>query len=107
MTDIHKNRRHFIKVSLAGAAALQLATVARGAGAAGLPHLDEADPSAKALAYVHDASAVSAQTRGDASRACSSCRFYTSPAEAWGPCALFPGKAVAAAGWCKAWVARA
>jgi hypothetical protein len=107
MTDNQKNRRDFIKISLAGAAALQLAAVARSAGAAGLPHLDEGGPSAKALAYVHDATTVSAQTRGGESRACSSCRFYTSPADAWGPCALLPGKAVAAAGWCKAWVARA
>jgi hypothetical protein len=45
--------------------------------------------------------------RGGEDRVCSSCRFYIKNDVAWGPCNLFPGKAVAAQGWCKGWVAKA
>lgn len=72
-----------------------------------LPRLDQADPTAKALGYVHDASALGADIRVDATRVCSTCRFYPRAEQAWGTCALFPGKVVSAQGWCKAWVAGA
>lgn len=101
------SRRHFIKVSLAGVAALQMTGASPSLAAAELPHLDEADATAKALSYAHDAAAVSTELRADKTHVCASCRFYTNAADAWGPCSLFPGKAVAATGWCKGWVARA
>ena len=78
----------------------------RTSAAGELPRLDEADRSAKALSYVHDASRIEAATRGGAERICRTCRFYTDADAAWGPCTLFPGKAVKANGWCKGWVAR-
>jgi hypothetical protein len=77
----------------------------RTSAASELPRLDEADRSAKALSYAHDASRIEAATRGGADRSCRTCRFYTNAGEAWGPCTLFPGKAVSADGWCKGWVA--
>ena len=102
-----RSRRRFIKVALVGAAGLQIAALGRAATAAALPHRDEADGSAKALAYAHDAATVAADLRGGENRVCSTCRFYIKPAAEWGPCTLFPGKAAAAKGWCKGWVTTA
>ncbi len=101
-----RSRRQFLRAGVTGMAALQLAAVARGAAASELPRLDEADVTAKALNYVHDAMQVSAETRGAAVNVCATCRFFTAASDGWGPCTLFPGKAVAAQGWCKGWVAK-
>ncbi|MFT5449190.1 MAG: hypothetical protein ACI9DC_004379 [Gammaproteobacteria bacterium] len=101
------SRRRFVKVTLAGAVAVLTVGVSRSLAAADLPRLDEGDASAKALAYVHNASTVGSDLRADKSHLCGNCRFYTNADQAWGPCNLFPGKAVAAAGWCRGWVARA
>lgn len=56
------------------------------------------DPTAKALGYVAK-SAVDGQT-------CANCNLYQGGTAASGPCPIFPGKDVAAAGWCKSWVAK-
>ena len=67
--------------------------------------VDEEDPTAKAVAYVHDAT----QTSNPAFKAgsnCANCALYKTPEADWGPCALFPGKLVAGQGWCQAWAAR-
>ena len=103
----NESRRRFIKVGLVTAGALKAGLLASRAAAAELPHLDESALNAKALGYVHDANALTAQVRGGADRACSNCRFFTEDAKDWGPCSLFPGKAVAASGWCKGWVGKA
>jgi hypothetical protein len=64
------------------------------------PRLDPSDAQAKALAYMH-------QSEQSGSN-CANCQLYSGGADAdWGPCAIFPGKQVAAAGWCSAWVKRA
>ena len=107
IANARTSRRRFINKALSTIAALQIGTFSSTLRAAELPHLDESDPAAKALAYVHDASTVSDTVRGDGSRVCSTCRFYTEPESQWGPCTLFQGKAVAAKGWCKGWVAKA
>ena len=57
------------------------------------------DPTAKALAYT-DKSTTAGQT-------CANCSLYQGGTAAAGPCPIFPGKDVAAAGWCKSWVAKA
>jgi hypothetical protein len=57
------------------------------------------DPTAKALAYTPKST-----TEG---QSCSNCNLYKGGAAATGPCPIFPGKEVAAAGWCKSWVAKA
>lgn len=76
-----------------------LLLTSRTATATDMPKLDPADAQAKALSYVH-------QSPKD-DNLCSNCRLYTGSAEAeWGPCAIFPGKQVASAGWCSAWVKR-
>ena len=68
--------------------------------AADTPPVDPKDAQAKALAYVH------LSAKPDAN--CANCQLYTGSADAeWGPCAIFPGKLVASAGWCSAWVKKA
>ena len=99
-------RRKAVKASLASIGGVHAATAATGASAAGLPRLDESDPTASAFAYAKDARTVGADARGGADRVCATCRLYAQASEQWGPCTLFPGKAVAAQGWCKCWVAR-
>ena len=56
------------------------------------------DPTAKALAYT-DKSTTAGQT-------CANCMLYQGGTAATGPCPVFPGKDVAAAGWCKSWAAK-
>ena len=61
--------------------------------------LDPADPTAQALQYTHETP--------DASKPCMDCQLYTGEEGAeWGPCGIFPGKVVAANGWCVSWVAK-
>ena len=55
------------------------------------------DPTAKALQYT-------AKSTKDG-QTCANCNLYQGDGSAAaGPCAIFPGKAVAGGGWCSAWV---
>lgn len=86
-------RRQFLATSAVMAA---VTLTGREALAAGAPRLDPDAAQAKALAYVHQS--------GKAGQNCANCRLYTGTAQTeWGPCAIFPGKQVAGAGWCSAW----
>ncbi len=91
-------RREFIgstAVAFVAGPSLLIATVPALAG--DTPAVDPDDSQAKALSYVH------VSPKADAN--CANCRLYTGSADAeWGPCAIFPGKQVAGAGWCSAWV---
>lgn len=103
--DKHSASRRRVMLGLA-AGALSLPVVFR-AQAADLPKLTLDDPAAQALKYVEDASTLAAGARGGDDRNCASCNFYTAPDQPeWGPCTLFPGKAVSASGWCSGWVKR-
>ena len=96
-------RRRFVKNTLGLAAAIPVVTFATRAGAADLPQLDLADPTAVALKYVHDA--AEADQRASEDHLCENCIQYTGEEGAeWGPCTIFPGKGVAAKGWCSAYV---
>ena len=101
------SRREFLK-SVGGAAALStFGMKATNAGAEDLPKLDESDPAAVALKYVHDASTVAESLRPDKDRYCFNCALYAgSEADEWAGCAILPGKAVAGRGWCSVWAAR-
>ena len=99
------DRRHFVRIAAAGAAGIPLVLLTRNALGQDLPKLSLDNPTAQALGYVHDASTVSEAERGG-ERNCANCNLYTQPDAEWGPCGLFPGKAVSAAGWCKGWVKR-
>jgi hypothetical protein len=56
------------------------------------------DPTAKALQYT-------AKSTKDG-QSCANCNLYQGGSAASGPCPIFPGKDVAAAGWCSSWVAK-
>ncbi|MDX1570981.1 MAG: high-potential iron-sulfur protein [Xanthomonadales bacterium] len=77
--------------------------------AAGLPRLQEDDPSARALGYRNDAADVekSMYPRFEPGQTCANCNLVQgSDKDAWRPCPIFAGKLVNARGWCNAWVAR-
>ena len=100
-------RRELLKGALWSVVAIPVASLyTRKANAAG-PALSEQDPQAKALGYVVDANKVDVKSNATykAGQTCANCLQLTGNAgEAQRPCNLFPGKTVAAAGWCKAWV---
>lgn len=80
------------------------------AAASSLPMLDEKDPQAIALGYVTDASRTDPAKFNTyaAGNQCSNCANYLGRADDMAAeCKIFPGKRVAAKGWCTAWVKRA
>jgi hypothetical protein len=98
------SRRHFLK-SVGGAAAVSFIGInALESRAAGLEKLDESNPMAVAMKYVHDASAVSESLRPQKDRYCYNCALYAgSKDDEWAGCSIFPGKSVAGDGWCSVW----
>ena len=69
--------------------------------------LSETDPQAVSLGYKVDATKVDkAKFKGyQAGQQCSNCNLFKAEANAAnGACAIFPGKNVAAKGWCSAWI---
>jgi hypothetical protein len=94
-------RRTFLGASATAIVSVPLLNLASGSvDAADVPKVDPNDAQAKALSYVHQS------PKPD--NLCANCQLYTGSADAdWGPCAIFPGKQVASAGWCSAWVKRA
>jgi hypothetical protein len=75
-----------------------------------LPHLDEKDKLAVSLGYVADAKKVDVAKHPTykPTQSCANCfQIQGKDGEAWRPCKMFPGKTVAAAGWCKLWVKKA
>lgn len=96
-------RRQFLKLS-AAAAAGALVVPAHRAQAEDLPQLTEDDPMAKGLKYTHDASTVDPSSRNNPApdQKCSNCALAQGEGD-WIPCQIFPGKAVAASGWCSVW----
>lgn len=106
------NRRTFLK-NLTHMAVASAAAVTAGipiAARADLPKVDENDPQAKAMGYVHDttkADKAKFPKHADAQK-CSNCQLFQGKVgDAQGPCPLFPGKTVAANGWCSAYAKKA
>jgi hypothetical protein len=105
MTHREKNlesRRQFLKMTVAMSATAALASIAGLVRAADMLHLTDSDPTAKALGYVEDAS-TTRNPLYKAGSTCANCQFYTGAADGYGPCQLFPGKAVNAKGWCSSY----
>ncbi|MEX0871158.1 MAG: high-potential iron-sulfur protein, partial [Aquisalimonadaceae bacterium] len=73
--------------------------------ASDLPRVSEDDSTAKNLKYVHDA--ASSDARKNSNEFCHNCRYFKgTQSTEWERCDIFPGKAVAAEGWCNVWVAK-
>ena len=70
------------------------------------PRLPWTIQQAVALKYVHDVAEVDPATpRFDPSQNCANCaQIQGDEGAEWRPCAIFPGKLVAAKGWCSVWV---
>jgi hypothetical protein len=69
--------------------------------------LDPADPAAKTIGYVEDASRLdpAKEPLFKPGSRCSTCNFYQAQ-DAQGdsaPCTIFANRRVTAAGWCRAW----
>src|SRR5260370_22131305 len=101
-----RSRRSFIALAGVTSAAVLVGVrpaVSLAQGGAALPHLSESDPTAKALGYVEDASKVD-KTKFPSFKPgahCTTCNFFQGkPSDEYGPCQIFPGKAVAGKGWC-------
>ncbi|HKQ12832.1 MAG TPA: high-potential iron-sulfur protein [Steroidobacteraceae bacterium] len=95
-------RRRLLRVSAISATAVPLAALftrtARGADA---PLIAPTDPAAVAVKYVEDAAQAKSAESGSN---CANCALYDGgPDSTQGPCSVFGGKQVKAAGWCTAW----
>ena len=105
-----ENRRTFLKFAVVGAIAAPLAArlIAQPAFAADLPPLELDNPTAKALGYVEDHTKVDVKKypKFTPDQNCANCKFYGGGAVR-GTCTLFPGKSVAAKGWCASWLVKA
>ena len=103
--EISLSRRRLLRrVTLAASLAPLAAGASRIALAVPAPLLSMDAPEAKAVKYVENAKA--AQDAAPGSR-CANCGLYQGPdGSAQGPCQLFPGKEVKAAGWCSSWAAQ-
>src|SRR5580704_18993786 len=65
------------------------------------PRLGPAEPAAKAVKYVEDAKHAQGAAAGSR---CANCALYEGVCgSTQGPCQLFPGADVMAAGWCSSW----
>ena len=101
------SRRDFLNSGIALWAASLLPSVSVAAGPA---ELKESDPIAIALGYKKEATAVDIakypKRAGDAgaTQFCSNCALYSAGANGLGGCTAIPGKQVAGAGWCNAWI---
>jgi len=113
---ISESRRDALKAMMGGLAAVPLMNLV-GVAAAQAEDLEkvdeEKDPTALALEYRHDAT-VEYKKKGDKEpkapkapedQTCANCQFLQAGGtDDWRPCQLFPGKLVAAKGWCASWM---
>ena len=102
-------RRKFIQLSAAATAGC-LFQANRRAVAQDMPKLALDDPMAQAMKYTHDASTVDPASRANpaAEQNCANCALIQgNDGDAWRPCQIFPGKLVAADGWCSVWAPKA
>jgi hypothetical protein len=105
-SKFNSSRRRFV-VSTGGAVSVAAlaSMLSRTAQAADLPHLAVTDPTATAFNYIEDAKA-SKHAKYVAGSDCSNCDFYQARGTKapFGPCLIYPGKAVNALGWCSNYV---
>ncbi|MGH8137974.1 MAG: high-potential iron-sulfur protein [Steroidobacteraceae bacterium] len=101
-SDTNLSRRNLLKKGLLGATLAPLAMARLTTGlAAEAPLLSPDDPAAKNLKYTQDAAKAKGVPAGNK---CATCALYQgADTSTQGPCQIFPGKQVKAAGWCSAW----
>jgi hypothetical protein len=102
-------RRQFIQLSAVAAAGC-FVRPGEEAHAQDMPQIEESDPVAQSLKYVHDASSVDPSSRANpaAEQNCANCALVQgADGDAWRPCQIFPGKLVNANGWCSVWAPKA
>jgi len=101
---LDESRRRLLRRLALAMALAPLAPAGFRAALADAPMVTTDDPTAKALKYVEDASKASDAKPGSQ---CGNCAFYQGAANsAQGPCTVFSGKQVKAAGWCSSWAAK-
>lgn len=111
MSQKNLSRRTFVQaLALSAPVGAAVWSDAARAGAHGgdMPKLDTSDPTAVALLYVEDAADVDTSNplagRFEPGQNCANCiQIQGEDGAAWRPCAIFPGKLVAAEGWCSVW----
>lgn len=95
MTDI--KRRKFVTLMGASATVIPVSALVASLPSHAQELVDPESAQAKALQYVAESET--------ADQNCANCTLYTgADGEEMGPCPLFPGAAVHAAGHCSAWV---
>lgn len=98
MTDI--KRRKFVTLMGASATIIPVSALVASLPSHAADAVDQESAQAKALQYVAESE--------NAEQNCANCTLYTgAEGEDMGPCPLFPGASVMAAGWCSAWVPKA
>jgi hypothetical protein len=99
--EVSLSRRRLLRRLALGLSAAPLAAGAlRTTLAASASLLSTDAPEAKAVKYVDNAK----DAQGAQGNNCANCGLYQGPnGSAQGPCQLFPGKEVKAAGWCSSW----
>ncbi len=106
--DLSKlSRRRFLR-NAAVAFPVGVVVLESTASAQDLPHVALDDPIAKTLLYVEDVKNIdradSRNSKYEEGQTCANCiQLQGEAGAAWRPCNLFPGKLVAAAGWCTVW----
>jgi hypothetical protein len=94
------SRRRLLARLAAGAALVPFGLMLQRVRAAP-PLLSPAAPEAKAVHYVEDAKQAKGAIAGDS---CANCALYQGASGSLeGPCQIFSGKDVKAAGWCSSW----
>ena len=91
------SRRALVIRGLVAGSIIPIQTLIMSVVRAESPSLDPNDPTAKALGYITQST--------KAGEKCNNCnQFQGNSGSAQGLCTIFPGKNVAAAGWCMSWV---
>lgn len=100
--EFSRSRRRLLQRLALGVSLGPLAAGAlRESRAAAAPLLSVDAPEAKAVKYVENAKDAHGASPGSS---CANCGLYQGPnGSTQGPCQLFPGKEVKAAGWCSSW----
>ncbi|MGA9028077.1 MAG: high-potential iron-sulfur protein [Steroidobacteraceae bacterium] len=99
------SRRSLIQGGLA-AALLPALRSSDAAAAPALTPLDPKEPAAASLGYTTDSATVDGKAIPNHApdQKCANCvQFRGAASDAMGGCAIFPGRSVAANGWCKLW----